>query len=179
MTPQIAVLLATYNRTMNERVFGAAESVDSAELSADRGAFFCSILGTLNHIVVGDITWMHRFAEHHGGSSALRDFSSSFARPTSLRQAMASDLTGLRAYRRKLDSTIDLWVSELTFEHLASTMAYTSMAGAKASKNFGAVLQHFFNHQTHHRGQVSALLFQAGADVGVTDLITLVPDDSV
>ena len=178
MTPHIAALLAKYNRTMNERVWGAAEQLSSLELAEDRGAFFGSILGTLNHIVVGDITWLHRFAEHHNDSSALRDFSTSLTRPTSLRQTIASDLEGLGAYRRRIDSIIDLWVCELTIEHLASTMTYENMAGKKAEKNFGAVIQHFFNHQTHHRGQASTLLFQAGVDIGVTDLITFVPDEN-
>lgn len=104
---------------------------------------------------------------------------SSFERPTSLRQIIASDLLGLETYRKGLDSIIDLWVSELTFEHLAFTLTYANMAGVKSNKNLGAVLQHFFNHQTHHRGQVSTLLFQAGIDVGITDLITFIPDDNI
>lgn len=176
MTPEAAALLATYNRTMNERTFEAAQTLSAAELSADRGAFFGSILGTLNHIAVADTIWLHRFAQHPGGFSALAALSS-FERPTSLRQTIASDIESLGAYRKQLDGIIDLWVSELSAEHLASTLAYSSMAGVPFNKNFGAVLQHVFNHQTHHRGQVSTLLFQAGVDVGVTDLIMLVSDD--
>lgn len=176
MTPQAIALLAAYNRTMNERVFDAAGKLSAAEVSADRGAFFGSILGTLNHIAVADTIWLQRFAQHPAGFAALAELSS-FERPMSLRQVLAADLAGLGRYRRRLDGIIDRWAAELTIEHLAATLAYTSMAGVKSNKQLGAVLQHFFNHQTHHRGQVSTLLFQAGVDVGVTDLITFVPDD--
>ena len=176
MTPQSAALLAKYNRSMNERVFEASRKVSPDELSADKGAFFGSILGTLNHIAVGDTIWLHRFAQHPAQFVRLAELSS-FAVPTSLRQTLASDLVSLFTYRQRLDRIIDLWVAELTPEHLASTLSFTSMAGVKSNKNFGAVLQHFFNHQTHHRGQVSTLLFQAGVDIGVTDLITFVPND--
>jgi uncharacterized damage-inducible protein DinB len=67
-------------------------------------------------------------------------------------------------------------VAEIRPEHLSVALAYASMAGAPFSKNFGFLLQHFFNHQTHHRGQVSTLLHQAGVDVGVTDLLALIPE---
>jgi len=67
------------------------------------------------------------------------------------------------------------WAAELTPEHLASSLSFANMAGAVSSKRFGDVILHFFNHQTHHRGQVSALLFQSGVDPGVTDLNALIP----
>lgn len=175
MTPQIAALMATYNRVMNERVIKAANQLNRTDQTADKGAFFGSILGTLNHIAVGDTLWLHRFAQHPAGFSSL-GVMSSFARPTSLRQTIAPDLESLAAYRKRLDSIIELWTAELTPEHLDSNIAYVSMAGVKSNKPLGAVLQHVFNHQTHHRGQVSTLLFQLGVDVGVTDFITFVPD---
>lgn len=174
MTPQSATLLARYNRWMNERLFEAAGKLDEAELTADKGAFFGSILGTLNHIAVADTIWLHRFAGHPARFAGLRDMAE-FPRPSSLRQAIAPDLAGLLAYRQRLDGLITRWVAELRPEHLAASLAYTNMAGVSSSRNFGDVLQHFFNHQTHHRGQVSTLLFQSGADVGVTDLLALIP----
>lgn len=173
MTPQIAALMAEYNRWMNDRMYEAAGRLDHGDLVADKGAFFGSILGTLNHIAVADTIWLHRFAQHHA-APALGALSG-FPRPPSLRHTLAPDLAGLRAYRVRLDELIQRWVAELTPEHLAGTLSYANMAGAVTSKSFGALLQHFFNHQTHHRGQVSALLFQAGVDVGVTDLLAVIP----
>jgi uncharacterized damage-inducible protein DinB len=174
MTPQTAALMAHYNRWMNERMYEAAASLDAATLSADRGAFFGSILGTLNHIAVADTIWLHRFARHEVGFTTLAALTD-FPQPTSLTQPLASDLASLRAYRQLLDALIERWVAELTPAHLAGTISYSNMAGVPSSRSFGALLQHFFNHQTHHRGQASTLLFQAGVDVGVTDLLALIP----
>lgn len=172
MTPQGAALMAQYNRWMNDRIFEAAARLDDATLAADMGAFFGSILGTLNHIAVADTIWLHRFALHPASFPALGALTG-FAHPTSLRQTLAPDLAGLRAYRRALDDLIQRWVAELRPEHLAVDLAYGNMAGVTSRRNFGGLLQHFFNHQTHHRGQVSTLLFQAGVDIGVTDLLAV------
>ena len=174
MTPRIASLMAEYNRWMNERMYDAAATLDAAALVADKGAFFGSILGTLNHIAAADTIWMHRFAQHEAGFSSLGALSS-FPQPSSLTQSLGPDLAGLRRYRRELDALIESWVAELTPEHLSANITYANMAGVKSSRNFGALLQHFFNHQTHHRGQASTLLFQAGVDVGVTDLLAVIP----
>lgn len=175
MTPQTAVLMAAYNRWMNDRMYEAAGKLDAAELAADRKAFFGSILGTLNHIAVADTIWLQRFARHPARFAALQALSDA-PRPSSLREPLAGNLADLRACRQRLDDVIVRWADELAPEHLAVKFSYTSTAGAAFTKEFGALLQHFFNHQTHHRGQASTLLFQAGVDVGVTDLVALVPN---
>lgn len=149
--------------------------MSEAELAADKGAFFGSILGTLNHIAVADTIWLHRFAQHRATFTAFVDLPA-IPKPTSLRDVISTDLESLREYRSRLDNMIVAWVAELKAEHLAFDLMYTNMAGATSSKNFGYLLLHFFNHQTHHRGQVSTLLFQASVDPGVTDLITLIPN---
>ncbi len=175
MTPQIASLMAQYNRWMNERMYEAAATLDAHALSADKGAFFGSILGTLNHIAVGDTIWLHRFSQHEAGFASLAELSG-FPQPTSLSQSIASNLEELRDYRQSLDALIERWVAELKPEHLSSSLTYGNMAGVRQSRNFGALVQHFFNHQTHHRGQASTLLFQAGVDIGVTDLLAVIAD---
>ena len=83
MTPQIASLMAAYNRWMNERLYESAATLDAATLTADKGAFFGSILGTLNHIAVADTIWLHRFAQHEASFASLDDLSR-FPRPSSL-----------------------------------------------------------------------------------------------
>lgn len=174
MTPQIATLMAEYNRSMNERMYEAAAALDDETLSADKGAFFGSILGTLNHIAVADTIWLHRFAQHETSFPSLIALSG-FPQPSSLSQSLAPSLAELGGYRRNLDALIERWAAELTPEHLCANIAFANMAGVRSSRNFGALLQHFFNHQTHHRGQASTLLFQAGVNVGVTDLLAVIP----
>lgn len=177
MSPQQIALFAEYNRWMNERLYEAAGSLGEAELAADRGAFFGSILGTLNHIAVADTVWLQRFAAHPPGFASL-DAMTVMAgppRPQSLREPMAPDFAGLRAYRTRLDALVLRWADELTPEHLAAPFSFARMSGELMTLRLGDVLLHFFNHQTHHRGQVSTLLFQIGIDVGVTDLLVKLP----
>ena len=175
MTPASVALFAKYNRWMNERLFEACGRLDPSEITKDKGAFFGSILGTLNHIAVADTIWLHRFATHKPRFSSLQDLAT-LPRPSSLRDTLATELNELQIYRQKLDALIIAWAAELTLEHLPASLQYTNMAGVENSKTFGDLLLHFFNHQTHHRGQVTTLLFQSGVDVGVTDLLTLVPN---
>lgn len=174
MTPRTAALMADYNRWMNQRMYEAAAALPEADLTKDRGAFFGSLLQTLNHIAAADTIWLHRFAQHPD-ASALRVDLAEFTRPTTLRHEIASSLAGLRDYRSELDEIIIRWAGAFSPAQLEGPLAYRNMAGQAFSRNFGHLVQHFFNHQTHHRGQASTLLFQAGVDVGVTDLLAVIP----
>jgi len=175
MTPLTAALMADYNRWMNERLYEAAARVPEAELARDRGAFFGSILQTLNHVVVADCIWLHRFARQPDAAE-LRLALAGIPLPTSLRQEMAGSLAALRDRRRELDELIQRWAGALTAEQLEAPLTYQNMAGRSFRRNFGHLVLHFFNHQTHHRGQASTLLFQAGVDIGVTDLLAVIPE---
>jgi uncharacterized damage-inducible protein DinB len=175
MTPDTAALMANYNRWINQRIFEAAFSLPPEEVSKERGAFFGSLFQTLNHIAAADTIWLYRFAGHtpdSGLSAQLQPF----ALPTSLRYEVAGNLDELKRYRVQLDDVICNWAQTLTAAQLAAPIHYRNMAGQPAAKNFGFLLQHYFNHQTHHRGQASTLLFQAGVDVGVTDLLAILPE---
>lgn len=177
MTFTAAALMARYNRWMNERMYEAARNLSGEELARDRGAFFGSILQTLNHIAVADTIWLHRFSQHPD-ASGLRESLAAFPRPDSLRQELAGSLRDLQHYRERLDMVILDWSETLASEQMASTLVYHNMAGQSFSRNFGHLVQHFFNHQTHHRGQASTLLFQAGVDIGITDLLAVIPREA-
>ena len=168
-------LLGQYNAWMNTKVYDAAATLPAEALSADRGAFFGSILGTLNHLAVADTVWLRRFASHAPDNAALAGMHA-LAQPAALDAQLFDSLPALRIYRNQLDTIISDWVGNLTEADLASAMSYKSMKGIAQRKQLGQVLQHFFNHQTHHRGQVTTLLTQAGVDVGVTDLVAIIPD---
>ena len=174
MTPSLCALFAEYNQLMNLRFYEAAAKLPAGEVTKDRSAFFGSLFNTMNHIAVADLLWLHRFATLPG-LSTVRDELSSFPSPTSLREPLANSLQELTDLRVKVDAVIVRLTSLLTEQHLASTLRYTNTAGQPHAKNLGLLLHHFFNHQTHHRGQASTLLFQAGVDVGVTDFIVLIP----
>ena len=172
-TREDIVLLASYNTGMNHQVYSASATLPKEALVADRGAFFGSIIGTLNHIVAGDTIWLRRFTAHPSNFTSLKAILDIPA-PASLTHIYSDDLASLTEHRARLDAIINALAAEITDSDLTQALSYQNSRGDN-QKNFGALLLHFFNHQTHHRGQASTLLSQSGVDIGVTDLVALIP----
>ncbi len=168
--------MARYNAWMNDNLYAATAKLPPDELARPRGAFFGSLIGTLNHVVVGDTIWLQRFAGHPAAHRTL-DPVRALTPPTSLDQVLFTEFAPLRSHRRMLDATIVAWVAELTDDDLQHVLLYHNTKGAPFRRRLVALLMHFFNHQTHHRGQATTLLFQAGIDPGVTDLLATLPED--
>ena len=157
--------LARYNRWMNQRVYDCCASLSDEQRKQDMGAFFGSIHGTLNHLLLADRLWMGRFQGEQ-------------FRVSSLDQELYADFAELRAARESEDERIVEWAASLTQRDLDGELRYMSMVNPQPrSFPFQIAVSHFFNHQTHHRGQLTTLLSQLGVDVGVTDLIWL-PDEA-
>jgi uncharacterized damage-inducible protein DinB len=167
------VLFASYNAAMNRKLYAAAATLPKDALSADRGAFFGSVLGTLNHIVAGDTIWLRRFMAHPAAFISLEAMAAVPA-PTGLAYQFSDNLETLLAHRERLDAIIEALAEEVSDHDLAQPLTYKNARG-EFHKNFGSLLLHLFNHQTHHRGQASTLLSQAGVDIGVTDLVEWIP----
>jgi uncharacterized damage-inducible protein DinB len=164
--------LARYNRWMNERLYALAAQMSDEERKLDRGAFFKSIHGTLNHILLGDRIWLARFASSGHAFAALKHR----AQPpgvAALGDELYSDFITLTQERNKTDLAIEASMAELDDAILNSTLRYIRMNGEAHAHPFWLVLTHFFNHQTHHRGQLTTLFMQSGRDPGVTDFIAL------
>ena len=171
-------LMAKYNEWMNAKLYEAAMSLPGEELIANRKAFFGSILGILNHLAVGDTIWLKRFATHPANYSAL-DPVRNLPTPASLDQLLYTDVQNLLPHRRSLDQVITEWARSITDHDLDHVLHYANTKGVVADKNFFSLVLHFFNHQTHHRGQATTLLSQAGVDIGVTDLLAIIPNEKV
>lgn len=168
-------LMADYNRWMNDKIYRLAEELTPEQRSENQGAFFGSVLGTLNHIMVGDTLWLQRFACHPACTESLLAVAE-LPRPTHLGQVLFDDFERLAERRIWLDEQICQWIQHLTAPDLEYVLHYRNSKGITASKNFSALVLHFFNHQTHHRGQVTTLLSQMGKTPDVTDLLMLIPD---
>ena len=139
-------MFAGYNAWCNERLYAAASRLSDADYRADRGAFFKSVHGTLNHLLVGDRIWMHRFT----GEGEL---------PKSLDAILYDDFAALRAARRAEDAAISRYVECLSDADFAGSIRYRTFVNpATIEQQLAPALDHFFNHQTHHRGQAHALL---------------------
>lgn len=158
---------------MNERQYEAATHLSNADLCEDKGAFFKSVIGTLNHILVGDIIWLKRFSEHPSSSEAL-SYISEQEKPKSLDTILFMDIDGLKNEREKIDKIIIKWIEQLSEEDLSNCISYTNMAGNLFSQRFLSLINHLFLHQVHHRGQVTTLFSQSGIDFGETDLIEII-----
>lgn len=159
MTPEYPKLMACYNRWMNERLYQVCSELSDEERKQDRGAFFRSVHGTLNHLLLADRVWLGRFTESPCPVAGLD-------------QELYSDFAELWAERRSTDSTIEQWSTTLTEPGLQSTLSYTSLVNPEPRAHpYWIAVTHFFNHQTHHRGQLTTLLGQMGKEYGVTDLV--------
>jgi len=172
---EYVVAMAAYNEWMNAKLYASAGGLSAEALALERNAFFGSIIGTLNHIVVGDTIWLKRFATHPAGHTSL-DPVRELSDPAALNQCLFSKFDELLARRKTLDALMREWSIELTEDDLGHILSYKNMKGVAARKSFAGLLVTFFNHQTHHRGQATTLLSQAGMDVGVTDFVALLPD---
>lgn len=169
-----AVRMAHYNAWMNAKLYAAARTLDGQTLALPRGAFFGSIHGTLHHIYNADIIWLKRFAGLPGPHAVL-DPVRALSMPTALDAETYPEFDALAAHRAELDALIESWTGALTDDDLATILDYANTRGERFSRELSGLLMHFFNHQTHHRGQATTLLTQAGVDVGVTDLLVLLP----
>lgn len=169
------ILLAEYNQRMNQRQFAAAAKLSETELNKDNGAFFKSVLDTLNHIFIGDIIWLKRFAAHPACQYALEPITR-FNQPTSLDAILSSDLSELLEQRKKVDQIIVDWLHELDPNIMGDCIRYQNIKGIWFNKPLVSLVNHLFQHQTHHRGQVTTLLSQYGIDFGETDLIEMIAE---
>lgn len=158
MTPLFR-MLAAYSRWANARALDAAAGLPDADYRADLGAFFRSVHGTLNHMVVADRIWLHRFT----GEGVA---------PTALDAELAGDIAALRDLRREVDARYAAFVDGLSEEALAGTFTYRRVSnGELMTQVLAPALMHAFNHQTHHRGQLHALLTRLTGTAPAMDLI--------
>jgi uncharacterized damage-inducible protein DinB len=157
-TPQTCRLFARYNSWMNGKIYAACAELDDAARKADRGAFFKSLHGTLDHILLGDRIWMSRLT----GNDYPRG---------PIGTELYPDFEDLAAARRAMDAEIEAFAEGLTPDWLSQPLSWTSaLDGTNRSHPRWLLVTHLFNHQTHHRGQATTLLSQLGIDIGSTDL---------
>jgi uncharacterized damage-inducible protein DinB len=167
-------LLARYNEAMNRKLYQAAQTLTESAYKENRNAFFQSIHGTLNHLVVTDLLWLKRFADHEPERRAL-DPVRAMPSPVALNQILHDDLESLSAVRSTVDTTIIAWADGMEEPVVSSTLTYRNTRGITTRLDFDSAILHFFNHQTHHRGQATTLFSQCGVDVGVTDFLAVIP----
>ncbi|WP_211872319.1 DinB family protein [Plastoroseomonas arctica] len=138
-------MFARYNAWANDRIYAATAELSPQALAEDRGAFFGSLLGTLNHLLVTDRLWMARI---EGTSQS----------GTRLNAMLHHDFAELRVARQGQDQALVALVEGMSEERLAQPLAYATTTGVAQSQPLHEVLSHLFNHQTHHRGHAHHLV---------------------
>lgn len=142
---------------MNQKLYAICAEIPDTRRKEDLGAFFKSIHGTLNHLLHGDRAWMGRFTGQP------------FSNP--MGKELYADFEELQHQRTITDQEILAWTKTLDATWLNQPFSYTSNIDRKTRiLPTWVLVTHLFNHQTHHRGQLTTLLNQLGHDPGVTDL---------
>ncbi|MEW9900123.1 DinB family protein [Chitinivorax sp. PXF-14] len=151
-------LMAEYNRWMNEKLYAACAQLDDTVRKADRSAFFGSIHNTLDHLLWGDGVWLTRF---DGNTYPSGPFG----------QPLYEDFEQLQRARAEMDQAIIAWARQVDQAWLDQPMTWSSkLYGFTQTHPRWVQVVQMFNHQTHHRGQITTLLNQLGIDVGITDV---------
>lgn len=158
--PAYVQTMARYNAWQNRSLMDAADGLSDEARKLDRGAFFKSIHGTFNHVLWADETWLRRLNGTEKPAVSGRDSAVYF-----------EGWAQFCAHRRQRDQAILDWAETVEADWLRGTLIwYSGAAGREMGRPRGSVMAHFFNHQTHHRGQIHAMLTAAGAKPDDTDL---------
>ncbi len=164
------VRFAQYNSWFNGQLYDCVERLDDAERKRDRGAFFRSIHDTLDHILLCDRSWLSRIERSALPFASLAN-ADLIPDLRDLAQGVTQDFEALRSKRAATDTVLEAFVRELTPDLLERDLEYKNSKGTDFANPLWHVVAHIFNHQTHHRGQVTALLSQTGIDPGMTDFL--------
>lgn len=149
--------LARYNRVANERLYGACSNLDDAEYRKTRAVSFGSIHALLNHLLLADRIWMSRF---EGGGAVT----------PALNTVLFEQFSDLKSARTEEDARIEDFFDQLSDAFLAREFRYVNNKGLPYEERAPVAVGHFFNHQTHHRGQLHAMLAQMPVSAPSFDL---------
>ena len=160
ITPEFVRMMAGYNTWQNQSVYSAADTLDQDARDRDHGAFFGSIQRTLSHILWGDTIWMNRFEGWEAPEVSIQDS-----------PEFVLDWVDLKSERALEDKRIEDWASRVAQEDLSGELSWHSGAlGRDVTRPRAMLVTHLFNHQTHHRGQVHAMLTAEGVKPDDTDI---------
>ncbi|WP_220799670.1 DinB family protein [Roseobacter sp. OBYS 0001] len=165
--PRYVQTMARYNSWQNNQSMPVLEAMSHDELTKDHGAFFGSLLATANHLLWGDILWMSRF------DPSVQPPEVGGADSTGLHPTVMS----WAADRFRLDGKIRFWADGLRAVDLIGDLTwYSGTEGRDMTTPISTAVIHFFNHQTHHRGQIHAMLTASGRKAPVSDLVFMPQD---
>jgi uncharacterized damage-inducible protein DinB len=162
MQKDIFVLFAKYNKVANQKMDEVIKTLSKEEWEKNLGGFFKSVRGLCSHLYICDFNWLKRF-------SRLRDFDvfkETFfvPEPYSFKEVLFADMAEYLISRPLLDEKIIAFINEVNDKDLDSLLKYSDSEGNLYERNFGGLVMHSFNHDTHHRGMISLCLEMLGRE---------------
>jgi uncharacterized damage-inducible protein DinB len=159
-------MMAKYNAWANARVYRVAAAMPDDLYRKEIAAYFKSLHGTLNHLLIADSIWMRRLTGVGG-------------HPDTLNAIMFDDLASLHSARVDMDGRIIQLTRSLSDLDIEEMFEYRMLSGTVQRQRRGDSLSHLFNHQTHHRGQAHAILtFLGVAEPPPLDLLIMLREPS-
>lgn len=171
---EIAPQLALHNQSLNLRVTAATARLPLEQQWANLGAYFKSIMGTLNHLYVTDIVWLQRVNAGTTPFAELSEVARIDSREWNYNTTLFSDLSEFETARNQLDDTIVHWAHGLVDRNLSAPMHYQNLRGIEYRKPLGAIVLQLFTHQIHHRGHITCMLAQQGEIVDGTGFLNFI-----
>ncbi|REL30338.1 DinB family protein [Thalassotalea euphylliae] len=170
-------MMALYNQRINQQLLAVCQALPKALLDKPTDSFFATITSYWNHLLFGDLILLGRLASNNLASLSS-DSLASFPTPVSPKDTYFKHIEELSSVRAKLDELLIEFCQGLSEQECGKVIHYTTTEGDTVTKVASDVIQHLFNHQTHHRGQLTCVLSQFGADYGCMDLPVIVPEGS-
>lgn len=170
-------MLARYNLRVNSQLMQVSIALPQAQLTTDTRSFFSNIVDYWNHLLFGDLILLRRLAANNLGMLSQQSFVG-LPLAKSPADVYATDIHELKELRRKVDLLLLKFCDNLNDDEVENMITYTTTEGEIISKLAADIIQHLFNHQTHHRGQLTCVLSQFGVDYGCMDLPVIVAEGS-
>ncbi|HUX13944.1 MAG TPA: DinB family protein [Spirochaetia bacterium] len=166
------ILLARYNGAVNGKMYDILGELSDEKRKKETGAYFRSIHGILNHLIVSDLTWLRRYHAWHTDSVVLDDERVDHANLAWGRD-MYEQFAELRTGRKEVDNILSAWIAELPETRYEEILRYTNTAGEARQYIVWQTIDHLFNHQTHHRGQISEILDEMEVEHDYSNILTI------
>ena len=163
---------AKYNESVNQSIMELLKPLKKEQIMMKTKAYYPSIFETLLHNLIADLNWLRRYRDALKENKALNNGKPLSLEEKGLRLEFDSDYTKFFQYRRQVDELMIRFVDELDESKMGLVMRYKNYKGEEIEKELWKTLLHLFNHQTHHRGQVSVLLDLIGIDHDYSSLAT-------
>jgi uncharacterized damage-inducible protein DinB len=170
-------MMSRYNQRINTQLMNSCLALSNDLLEKDTHSFFPNIISYWNHILFGDLILIGRLALNEIGKLSTQDLSV-FPTPKTPQDIYYNRLSDIAVLREQVDALIVQYCTNLTEEDCEKFITYTTTDGVYITKAVADVTQHIFNHQTHHRGQLTCVLSQFGVDYGCMDLPVIVSEGS-